>query len=338
MKRTDTTHIRAGREKILTAAKLTNGEARCLIANYYQAQELRKRSDMQLRHQGDKDDHESMLDYFGHAQAVIEGDVKRGLKEFAKASPVGLWMMAQTGVGEVIAAGILAHVDIERAKTAGAIWALAGLDPTQQWISREAADKMVCSQPTDLDVKNLCERTGKKFATVHRFATTDHAGNPTSLTKASLAKALSRRPYSPDLKQVCWHAGQCFKRVSGDSSSLYGQLYHDHKLLVVSRNERGDFAERAKTFTTRSPEVRAILKQGKLPAGNLDQQACNFATKIFLSHVHAVMYWNRYRTAPPKPFAIGILGHAHEICIPDTDMFPGLVAAYYGGEALAAAE
>jgi hypothetical protein len=341
MRRTDTKNIKADRERILSASNLTNGEARCLVANYYQAQDLRKRADMQLRHRGDKDDPVSMLDYFGDAQASIEDDLKKALRKFAEASPVGLWMMTQDGVAEVIAAGLLAYIDIERATTAGAIWAFAGLDPTAKWISREAADKMVCkavrgAQPTDRDVRILCEQTGKKFSVVLRFATTDHAGNPVPLTRASLAKALSRRPYSPDLKQICWHAGQCFKRISGEPRALYGRLYREHKALVVARNEHGDYAERAKVFATRSADVRKVLNEGRLPAGNLDQQACNYATKIFLSHVQAIMHWNKNHQAPPRPFATAILGHAHEIRIPDINMFPGFAEAYYGYEALAA--
>jgi hypothetical protein len=307
------------------------------------AQELRKRSDMQRRHLGDKDDPVSMLDFFGDCQADIEGDLRKALKKFAEASPVGLWMMLQDGVAEVIAAGLLAYIDIERAPTAGAIWALAGLDPTQRWISRTEADKLVKdfvvgASPSDDDVQVLCGQTGKKFATVHRFASTDHTGKLVPLTRASLAKALSRRPYNPDLKQITFHAGQCFKRISGEPRAVYGRLYRERKALLVSRNERGDFAERAKTYETRSPDQRAVLKEGKLPAGNLDLQACNFATKIFFGHLHGVMYWHRYRAPPPKPFSIAILGHAHEIRIPNLDMFPGLEDVYYGSSQVLAAE
>ena len=61
-----------------------------------------------------------------------------------------------------------------------------------------------------------------------------------------------------------------------------------------------------------------------MPDFNIDARARRYAVKIFLSHLHAVMYWEEYKKAPPKPFAIQHLGHAHEIEIPMMEMFPGM--------------
>jgi hypothetical protein len=41
--------------------------------------------------------------------------------------------------------------------------------------------------------------------------------------------------------------------------------------------------------------------------------ARRWAVKIFLSHVHQVMYYDHFKEAPPRPFAIEHLGHAHMI-------------------------
>jgi|HubBroStandDraft_6_1064221.scaffolds.fasta_scaffold127513_2 hypothetical protein len=267
-----------GKEIVLEAAKLNNAEARFLVSNYYDAQDARKREDMQLRHLGDNAEQHStrLLEWTANANAEIEKAVLRALGKFAEASPVGRWMLAQHGVGPVIAAGILAHIDIEQAPTAGHIWSFAGLNPERKWMKGE------------------------------------------------------KRPYNAALKQLTFHIGECFKRSSGSPDSIYGRLYQQRKAYVVAKNERGDNAERAKTFRTNSKEVRAVLATGKLPAGNLDRQAANYAAKIFLSHVHALMFWTRYGKAPPKPFAIGIMGHAHEIEIPMAEMFPGFADAYYG--------
>jgi hypothetical protein len=140
-----------------------------------------------------------------------------------------------------------------------------------------------------------------------------------------------KRPWNADLKQLCFHAGECFKRSSNHPDSFYGKLYRERKALLVERNDSGGNAERAKTFVTKSADVKATLAEGKLPDGNLDRQACNYAVKLFLSHLHAVMYWDRYKKPTPKPFAISILGHAHEIRVPHSEMFSGFDEAYYGG-------
>jgi hypothetical protein len=264
--------------KVLEAANLSNAEARFLVSDYYQFQEMRKRADMQQRHLGDKE-LPALLRYTADSAAHMETQIVRALRRFAESKRVGQWCLAQTGVGPVITAGLLAHIDIERAPTAGHIWSFAGLNPARQW------------------------KKGEK------------------------------RPFNRALKQVCWHAGQCFKRCSGDGDAIYGQIYRARKELLVRRNEAGDYAERATVYTTKSAEVKKSLAQGRLPAGNLDSQACRFATKMFLSHLHAVWYWDHFGTVPPKPFAIAILGHAHDIVIPNMDTFPGLEDAYYGKKA-----
>lgn len=266
-------------EAVLVASKLSNAEARFVVSDYYAAQEARKRADMQLRHLGDKASQGNfpLLNYTANVNVEVERTILKGLQKFAEASTVGRWILAQHGVGPVIAAGMLAHLDITRAPTAGHFWSYSGQNPAQEW------------------------------------------------------KAGEKRPYNAAMKQLVFHLGECVKRTYKSPNSFYGALYRSRKDLLEARNETGFNAERAKIFVTKSAEVRATLKLGKLPAGNLDRQACNFAAKIFLSHLHAVMYWDHYGKAPPKPFGIAILGHAHEIKIPHVDMFPGLEEAYYGG-------
>ena len=273
---------RFGKEVVLEAARLSNPEARFLVANYYTAQEMRKRTDMQLRHLGEKDvateEPPKVLTATGNDFARIEDNMKKALQGYAESTVVGRWCLSHYGIGPVITAGLLAHLDITKAPTAGHFWSFAGLNPAAVW------------------------EKGKK------------------------------RPWNADLRQICWHLGQCAKRISFRPEAFYGQLYLERKELIVRRNENGEFAERAKTFVTRSKEVKEILAEGKLPAGNLDSQACNFVAKIFLSHLHALMYWDYYeRKVPPKPFAMAILGHVHEIAIPNTEeYFPGFYEQYYG--------
>jgi len=279
VKRTDTSIPKSSKEMVLQAARLTNPEARFLVSDYYAVQEMRKRADMQLRHKSEEPVPEriSALSYMGDGFAVMEREIQKMLESYAQENPVGRWMMTQYGVGPVIAAGMLAHLNIEVAPTAGHFWRFAGLDPTCKW------------------------EKGQK------------------------------RPFNPHVKQLCYHFGECAKRTSGSEKSFYGAFYRRRKELLIERNEAGKFAERAKTFFTHSAEWKAILATGKLPPGNLDRQACNITAKIFLSHLHAVMYWNHYNQAPPKPFAIAVMGHAHLVKVPHSDLFPGFDEAYHYG-------
>jgi hypothetical protein len=270
---------RLSKEQILSAASLSNPAARFLVANYYNNQDARKRCDMQLRHLGDEAANElaALLQWSADANAVLEGQVQRALEKYAEGNPVGRWMLSLHGVGPVLAAGFLAHLDVTQTETAGGFWAFAGLAAgTQKWERGE------------------------------------------------------KRPWNAALKQLCFHFGECIKRTSNHPNSFYGKFYRERKALLVKRNDSGAFAERAKVYTTTSADVKKTLKEGRLPDGNLDRQACNITAKLFLSHLHAVMYWQHYGKAPPKPFAMSILGHAHEIAVPNAGMFPGFVEAYYG--------
>ena len=47
------------------------------------------------------------------------------------------------GIGPVIAAGLLANIDIKQAPTVGHIWRFAGLDPTNKWIGKKGAETLI---------------------------------------------------------------------------------------------------------------------------------------------------------------------------------------------------
>lgn len=270
---------KAGKEVVFDATKLRDAEARALVANYYMAQEMRKASDMQIRHIGERA-LVPQLTYTADSFAIIENENAKMLQKYAESSAVGRWCMAHVGVGPVITAGLLAHLDITKAPTAGHFLSFAGLDPNKKW------------------------EKGQK------------------------------RPYCAAVKQLVFHLGECFKRTSGSSLAYYGSIYRARKKLLEQRNENGHYAERAKTYFTFSADVKKTLSTGKLPAGNLDRQACNYAAKIFICHLHGVMYWNHFKAPPPRPYPIAHLGHAHEIKIQRCDLFPGLEAAYYANVAV----
>ncbi len=286
MKRAPRTKLTA--EQVFDASKMTNPEIRALVTYYHDAQDKRKGADMQLRHLGDKTAPEAdssvnnpayLLLHIAEEQMRLEKDIAKGLTEYAEGHPVGRWMLAQTGIGGVIASGYLADIDIERCPTVGHIWSFSGLNPEQKW------------------------EKGQK------------------------------RPFSASMKQLAHHARECFKRSCNHPDSFYGRLYQAKKVEYIARNERGGFADKAATYKGVSdPANKKLLAAGKVPPAYIDKCAGRYAVKIFLSHLHAIWYWHHFHKAPPKPFAISVLGHAHEIRVPNTDLFPGFEEAYYGAK------
>jgi hypothetical protein len=70
-----------------------------------------------------------------------------------------MWARSIVGIGPVISAGLLAHIDITKAPTVGHIWRYAGLDPTQSW---EKGQK----RPWNARLKTLCWKIGESFVKV----------------------------------------------------------------------------------------------------------------------------------------------------------------------------
>jgi transposase len=64
---------------------------------------------------------------------TVEREIRKALDLYSDEHVPGVWAKSIIGIGPVIAAGLLAHIEIERAPTVGHIWAFAGLDPTRKW-------------------------------------------------------------------------------------------------------------------------------------------------------------------------------------------------------------
>ena len=142
----------------LAKAAVTMGpaEARFLVDAYYTMQEARKRSTNQLRALTESVEPHEVITWFSAQNETLENQVKRALGKYAEAHPVGGRVMTVVGIGPVIAAGLLAHIDIKLAPTAGHIWRFAGLDPTSKWGKGE-------KRPWNADLKTLCWKIGESF-------------------------------------------------------------------------------------------------------------------------------------------------------------------------------
>lgn len=110
-------------------------EARALVDLYYDIQgfRIRSKSKITANEKAENSEPNKLLDWvFGNTEK-LENDIKRALGEFAAEYTIGQWMQSICGIGPVISAGLLAHLDIRVANTAAKYWAFAGLDPTKKW-------------------------------------------------------------------------------------------------------------------------------------------------------------------------------------------------------------
>lgn len=140
----------------VAATKLSDDEARFLVDYYYICQEDRKRSTNQVRALDESNEPNAVLGWLAEQSESLEGQIKKALDVYTEAHVMGAWMRQIVGIGPVISAGLLAHIDINKAPTVGHIWRYAGLDPTSKW---EKGEK----RPWNAGLKTLCWKAGQSF-------------------------------------------------------------------------------------------------------------------------------------------------------------------------------
>jgi len=139
---------------------LSPHEARFLVDAYYIMQKNRIAAAHQIRTLNEGEEPHSVLDWLAAQSEMLESQVKRALDKWTGGNVVGIWAKSICGIGPVIAAGLLAHIDITRCETAGHIWSFAGLNPDMQW---EKGQK----RPFNAALKSLCAfKLGESFVKV----------------------------------------------------------------------------------------------------------------------------------------------------------------------------
>lgn len=251
-----------------SAGLVSRGQIRYLVDTYYQMQHYRIAAHNQVR-QAVREPCEALRGVYGAMDACEKG-IRSYLGRFADSYTTGLWCRSIVGVGPVITAALLAHLDIRKARTVGHFYSFAGLNPDVKW-----------------------ER-GRK------------------------------RPWNARLRAIMYLAGECFVRTQHRAGQYYGSIYAARKKYEIDRNERGDNREQAARQLAdknigKETECHRHLTGGKLPPAQIHARARRYAAKIFLSHVHHVMYVEYYGTEPPVPFAFEHCpgDHRHVIPVPN---------------------
>ena len=139
------------------AATLSSQEARFLVDYYYQAQENRKRAYSQLRALTEAAEPHEVIGWLAqNHKVVLEAGLRTVLGAYADSKREGAWAQSIVGIGPVLSAGLLAHIDIAQAPTAGHIWRFAGLDPSVVWGKGE-------KRPWNAALKVLCWKISESF-------------------------------------------------------------------------------------------------------------------------------------------------------------------------------
>ena len=135
---------------------MSANEVRYLIDGYYLIQDHRKAVRNQIHSLSANKEPTYLLEWLAEQAETLESQVRNALKNWTESSPIGQWSQSIVGIGPVISAGLLAHIDMNKATTVGKIWRFAGLDPSSRW---EKGKK----RPWNADLKVLCWKIGESF-------------------------------------------------------------------------------------------------------------------------------------------------------------------------------
>jgi len=138
------------------AVNFDRSSVRELVSLYYRLQDNRVASAAQTRELKKSGSPYELMEYLSVQLATMEKSLKYPLQRFAESYEVGNWAMSQYGIGPVITAGLISHIDIDRAPTAGSVWRYAGVDPTIKWEKNQ-------KRPFNAELKTLVWKIGQSF-------------------------------------------------------------------------------------------------------------------------------------------------------------------------------
>jgi hypothetical protein len=338
---------------------ITENEARYLVDLYYKIQKTRigvnnqvKGLERDAKKSGNDPEPHEWLDWVLGQFEQMENEVKKILGYYTMTHDMA-WFFDQThGIGPVLSAALLAHIDIRKAPTVGHIYRFAGIEPTQVWCSREDA-KRIWNEADGADFEeklvNVSAVIGRNPERLIHMARFKPDGEEQPLTNEACIKAISRKPFNGQLKTALYKLGDSFMKFSNNENSFYGKIYRRRKQYEWARNLKGDMAGQAADYLSKknygksteayswlsgkcSPKkAQQLLNKGEpptvalckddngvpmLPPGQIDARARRYAVKIFLSHLQECWWRQEMKEEPPKPFAISMLNHAHYIAPP----------------------
>jgi transposase IS116/IS110/IS902 family protein len=355
------------------AEGLTAERARWLVDFYYAVQDYRIQASGQVRsikQDADQGPQVPLFEWVLKQMEVSEKEISKALSDYSNGQVAGRWARTITGIGPTLAAGLLAHIDIERAPTAGHIWSFAGLNPEMKWEKGQkrpynAKLKVICWRIGDSFVK----QSGRAYETVTSESTDDleRAASKDGIDEEERAvqteSAVQEEPVdnaeSAGVHERAVSAestmdeeradrdestGPRERAASGESADekeradesestvsiervllaepakpedLYCWLYARRKKQEIERNDAGVFsAQAARSLLERKIRdkgLRATYEAGKLPPGRLDLRARRYAVKLFLAHLHHVLYEDHFEESPPKPYILTREEHVHYI-------------------------
>ena len=256
---------RLSRDLKKACANLGEGTARYLVDAYYREQKERIAADAMIRQAKEAGEPLEAVEFIAEQHRRNENSIKAMLDSYTSASRLGAWCKSICGIGPVITAGLMAHIDIKKAQTAGAIQRYAGLDPTVAWNKGEL-------RPWNAKLKTLLTyKLGESFVKV-QHNDKDVYGHLFAERKALEQAQNEAGEFADTAKAIL-----ASRRIGKDTDAY--KHYSDGKLPPAHIHAR---ARRyaVKLFISHYFEVAYEIEFGKRPAEPYAIAILNHAHKI----------------------------------------------------------
>ncbi len=299
--------VKLSRDLKKAARHLSRANARWMIDQYYTIQDERIRSASQGRANASAEEPKELIDWIFDTMRRFEAAIQGALGEYAKQYKVGQWMMAQYGIGPVLAAACLAHLEIEGRPTVGAFWRFSGLDPTSVWEKKT-------KRPWNAQLKSiLVFKMGESFVKFHGrdkcFYGKLWKQQKDKLWLQNLAGKFSGQATADMEASKYKMTTQAYRWVRGEYSLTATEAW-----LKTDNREKPPEAVRDTHVGTGIP---------MLPPAQIHARARRWTVKLFLSHLHEVMHHDWYDKAPPAPYIFEHPGGDAHVHLLKPQLWPG---------------
>lgn len=153
---------KAAVEKLAEAGEPGLTTIRFLVESYYDHQRYRMEASNRVRAAVEAQAPEDLMSWLQHRWNDTESAIAYMLKQYVELEKTGMgvWATNHVGIGPIIGAGLLAYIDMDKAKHVSSVWRFFGLDPTLKWNKGER-------RPWNARAKVLAWKIGQSFLKFH---------------------------------------------------------------------------------------------------------------------------------------------------------------------------
>ena len=326
---------RLSKDQRKSATLLPREQARWLVDTYYQVQKLRIHTGNQIKSvKKGKEEPHAVLQWLNENNRIIEDQLKGALGVFAKQYAVGAWTASICGIGPVISAGLLCHFDIRGHEYPSQFISFAGLNPEAVW-------EKGCKRPWNARLKTLTAfKLGESFIK-QQNRPSDFYGKFFREERDKYEQLNLQGKYQEDARKKLelfnigknthaykWYAGRYKPLEIEEHAQKQREIIESFDVDNFDNEKEYDKAvEKAVKDLGPLPQHDPGEGVPMLPPAHLNARARRFAVKMFIFHLHEVMWHDYYGgngAKYPDPYILAHgANHSQKIEPPNLDKCKG---------------